>query len=68
MAQKHKRDSILKEAWDHMSEDFARVLPASLAEKLGKHKWGWKGLVLVTLLELVVLGVLGKFLYDWLTG
>jgi hypothetical protein len=66
--QKKKPDSVLKEAWDNMSEDFSRILPASFAEKMGKRKWGWKVVVMVTLLELVVLGAIGKFVYDWLAG
>jgi len=68
MTKKKKPDSVLKEAWDNMSDDFSRVLPASVSEKLGKRKWGWKVVVMVTLLELIVLGVIGKFVYDWLVG
>lgn len=68
MAKKPKRDSVLKEAWDNMNEDFSKVLPTSFAEKIGKRKWGWKLVLLVTVLELILLGAIGKFVYDWLTG
>lgn len=68
MAKKQKRDSVLKEAWDNMNEDFSKVLPASFAEKFGKRKWGWKVVLLVTALELILLGAIGKFIYDWLMG
>ncbi len=68
MTKKKKPDSVLKEAWDNMSDDFSRVMPASVSKKLGKRKWGWKVVVMVTLLELIVLGVIGKFVYDWLVG
>ena len=68
MAKKPKRYSVLKEAWDNMNEDFSKVLPASFTEKFGKRKWGWKVVLLVTALELILLGAVGKFIYDWLTG
>jgi hypothetical protein len=68
MARKKKPDSVLKEAWENMSDDFSRVLPAAVSEKMGKRKWGWKVVLVVTLVELVILGAIGKFLYDWLTN
>lgn len=63
MTRNKKPDSVLREAWDNMREDFGRFLPAAGS---GKRKWGWHIIALVTLLELVLLGVIGTFIYDWL--
>ena len=57
---KHQ-DSVIKEAWANMNEDFNRLLP----EKL-RHRNKRKFVLWLFLLELLVLGVVGKFLYDWL--
>ncbi len=68
MGQKKPPDSVFKEAWENLCEDFSKILPASVAGKLGRRRWGWKTVALLTLLELVVLAVVGKLIYDWLTG
>ncbi len=68
MTRKKRQDSVFKEAWDNMRSDFSGLLPDALADKLGKEKRGWKVVVVVTLAELLLLGVVGKFLYDWLVG
>jgi hypothetical protein len=64
---KKQQDSVFKEAWENMSEDMARVMPAFLVKGLqgGKRK-AWV-MVAITFVELVVLGVVGKFAYDWFT-
>ena len=60
-----KQDSVFTEAWENMSEDFGKVMPAFLQKGLkgGKRKV-WV-MVAITFIELVVLGVVGKFIYDW---
>jgi hypothetical protein len=60
-----KQDSVFKEAWENMSEDFGKFIPDSLQKGLkgGKRK-AWV-MVAITFVELVVLGVIGKFVYDW---
>lgn len=60
-----KRDSVFKEAWENMSEDMGKVMPDFLQKGLkgGKRKV-WV-MVALTFVELVVLGVVGKFIYDW---
>ena len=60
-----KQDSVFTEAWENMSEDFGKVMPAFLQKGLkgGKRKV-WV-MVAITFVELVVLGVVGKFIYDW---
>jgi hypothetical protein len=68
MTDKKRPDSVLKEAWDNMTADFAKLLPASVAGSPGRRRRGWKVVVIVTVLELIVLGVVGKFVYDWLVG
>lgn len=60
-----KQDSVFKEAWENMSEDMGKVMPDFLQKGLkgGKRKV-WV-MVAMTFVELVVLGVVGKFIYDW---
>lgn len=59
-----RQDSVFREAWENMNEDMARIMPAFLTGRKGKF---WTMLI-VTLLELVVLGAVGKLVYDWFTA
>ena len=60
-----KQDSVFTEAWENMSEDFGKVMPAFLQKGLkGVKRKVWV-IVAITFIELVVLGVVGKFIYDW---
>lgn len=63
-----RKDSVFTEAWTNMSDDMSRVMPDFIVNKLqgGKNKL-WV-MIVVTVVELVVLGVVGKLLYDWFTG
>jgi len=65
---KKQQDSVFTEAWENMSEDMAKVMPDFLQKGLkgGKRKV-WV-MVAITFVELVVLGVVGKFVYDWFVG
>jgi len=47
-----------------MTNDMSKILPEQLQKREGKKKF----VLWLAILELVVLGVAGKFLYDWLTG
>jgi hypothetical protein len=47
-----------------MMRDFDRVLPDKLKGGQGKKKF----VLWLFILELVVLGIIGKFVYDWLFG
>jgi hypothetical protein len=62
---KKQQDSVFTEAWENMSEDMAKIMPDFLQKGLkgGKRK-AWV-MVAITFVELVVLGVVGKFVYDW---
>ena len=60
MTKKGKPDSVFKEAWENMSEDFNKFMPEKLRGTPGKKKF--------VLFEIVVLGVIGKLLYSWLTN
>ena len=64
-SKKKQQDSVFTEAWENMNEDMAKVMPDFLAKGLkgGKRKV-WV-MVAITFVELVVLGVVGKFAYDW---
>lgn len=64
MKKKQKQESIFKEAWDNMSNDMSKILPEKLQKREGKKKF----VLWLAILELVLLGVVGKFLYDWLMG
>lgn len=58
---KRKRDGILKEAWTNMASDFDRLLPEKLRRRKDKKAFAlW-----LLILELAVLGVIGKFVYAW---
>ena len=65
---KKKQDSVFTEAWENMNEDMAKVMPNFLQKGLkGGKKKVWV-MVAITFVELVVLGVVGKYLYDWFVG
>ena len=54
--------SVFAEAWHNMSNDLDRFLPEKLRGGKGKGKLAlW-----LALIELLILGLAGKFLYDWL--
>ena len=60
------QSSVFKEAWENMQNDFARFMPGFLTKRIPKGKGKAWIVALVTLLELLVLGVVGKLVYDWL--
>ena len=64
LKKRQKQDSVFKEAWDNMSDDMSRLLPEKLQKRKGKKTF----FIIFSILELVVLGAAGKFLYDWLAG
>ena len=64
MKPKKVEQSVFAEAWQNMSADMGKFLPQKFREGKGK----WKFALAFALLELLVLGVVGKYLYDWLTG
>jgi hypothetical protein len=58
-----QQESVFKEAWDNMSNDINRLMPERLKGK------GQKKFVLwLFIMEVVVLGVVGKFVYEWWVG
>lgn len=61
---KSPQQGVVQEAWTNMMRDFDRVLPEKLKGGQGKKKF----VLWLFILELVVLGVIGKFAYDWLFG
>ncbi|MBW2503711.1 MAG: hypothetical protein JRE16_03975 [Deltaproteobacteria bacterium] len=56
-------EGILSEAWNRMNADIDKLLPQSLRRKNKK-----KFMVWLFLAELLVLGVVGKIVFDWWTG
>jgi hypothetical protein len=65
-AKKHQ-DSVFKEAWENMNEDMARILPGFLVKRLQGSKGKVWVMVTITVVELLVLGAVGKLAYDWFT-
>lgn len=61
---KKPQQSILQEAWSNMSTDLDAVLPEKLRGRQGKKRF----VLWLFLLELLVLGLLGRLLYAWWTG
>jgi hypothetical protein len=64
---KKHQDSVFKEAWENMNEDMARIMPAFLLKRLQGRKGKAWVMVVMTVVELVILGVIGKFFFDWIT-
>lgn len=62
MNKKKKQDSVFKEAWDNMSADMDKFMPEKLQGKQGKKKF----VLWLFILEVLVLGVIGKLVYNWL--
>ena len=59
-----KQENVFQEAWSNMTEDFIRLMP----EKFRQRKDRKKFVLWLFVLELVVLGAVGKFVYEWATG
>jgi hypothetical protein len=59
-----KQQNVFQKAWSNMSADFNRLMPEKLRQRKDKKKF----VVWLFILELVVLGVVGKFVYGWVTG
>jgi hypothetical protein len=62
---KKPQESVFKEAWGNMNDDMFRVMPGFLTKLLKDRKSRMWVMVAVTCVELIVLGVVGKFIYDW---
>lgn len=60
--QQPKRQGILQEAWQNMMRDMDRILPEKLHGGQGKKKF----VLWLFVVEVVVIGVIGAFIYDWL--
>ncbi|MEJ2470835.1 MAG: hypothetical protein P8Y91_10105 [Desulfuromonadales bacterium] len=63
-----KPDNVFREAWQNMNADLSRILPGFLSRRLQQRKGKLWVVILMTLFELLVLGVIGKLLYDWWTA
>ena len=61
---KRQQQSVFREAWENMQGDLDKVLPEKLQGKRGKKKF----VLWLFILELLVLGVIGKLVYEWLVG
>ena len=61
-----RQDSVFKEAWENMNNDFSRFMPGFLTRHSPRGKGKIWVVVVVTLAELLVLGAVGKIIYDWI--
>ena len=61
--QNKQEEGIVSEAWNRMNADIDKLLPQSLRRKNKKKFMLWLFLV-----ELLVLGVIGKIVFDWWVG
>ena len=61
---KPQKESVFREAWDNMSEDFNRLLPEKLRGQKDKKKF----VLWLFILEIVVFGAIGTFVYRWWSG
>ena len=61
---KKKQESVFKEAWENMSEDFNRFMPEKLRGRKDKKKF----VLWLFVLELVIFGAIGTFVYQWWVG
>ncbi len=61
---KPQKESVFREAWDNMSEDFNRLLPEKLRGQKDKKKF----VLWLFILEIVVFGAIGTFIYRWWRG
>lgn len=64
MKKKTEQESVFKEAWGNMSRDIDKLMPEKLRKRGAKKSF----FLLFAILELLVIGVVGKLLYDWLIG
>ncbi|MCF6177863.1 MAG: hypothetical protein L3J63_00540 [Geopsychrobacter sp.] len=58
------QQSVFAEAWQNMSVDINKILPQKLRGRKDKWKFG----LVLALFELLVLGVVGRFVYHWFKG
>lgn len=64
MSKKKLQENVFKEAWNNMSSDFNNLMPEKLRQRKDKKKFAlW-----LFMLELVVLGAVGTFIYQWWVG
>lgn len=61
MVKKKEQESVFREAWNNMSEDFNGLMPEKLRERKGKKKF----VLWLFILELIVLGGVGTLIYRW---
>jgi len=64
MVKKKQRESVFKEAWNNMSEDFNKFMPEKLRAQKSKKKF----VLWLFILEVIVLGAIGRFIYKWWVG
>jgi hypothetical protein len=61
----NQQDSVFKEAWENMNEDMSRFMPKFITKRRPKGKGKVWVVVVVTLVELLILGVIGRLVYGW---
>lgn len=64
MVKKKQQESVFKEAWNNMSKDFNKFMPEKLRVQKGKMKF----VLWLFILEVIVFGAIGRFIYKWWVG
>ncbi len=64
MSKKNQQESVFKEAWNNMSEDFNRFMPEKLRGRKDKKTF----VLWLFILEVVIFGAIGTFIYQWWVG
>lgn len=59
-----EKQNLFQEAWQNMLGDMDKFLPEKLHGNKGKKKF----VLWLFVLEILVLGVAGKFVYDWIVS
>jgi len=58
---RNQRPGVVQEAWQNMMRDFDHVLPEQFKGGKGKKKF----VLWLFILELIVIGLVGKLIYSW---
>lgn len=64
MSKKKQQESVFKEAWENMSEDVNKFMPEKLRARKDKKKF----VLWLFILELIIFGIIGTFIYRWWAG
>ena len=62
---KKHNESVFQEAWENMQSDLSKIMPDPLLKLLQIRKRNVWMMALFIVFELVLIGFVGKLIYDW---